>query len=110
SGAQLASAIAAAAAGLGLFYPGEHPAVSRRRLRAHRLPPPPPQDAEPLTPRELEVLQWLAQGLGNKQIAVRMKISEHTAKFHVAAIMGKLGAASRTQAAAIGLRRGLVLI
>lgn len=65
---------------------------------------------EPLTRREREVLQMLASGLGNKEIAARLNISDHTAKFHVASILGKLGAASRTEAVAIGIRRGLVLL
>jgi DNA-binding NarL/FixJ family response regulator len=66
--------------------------------------------AEPLTPRENEVLQMLASGLGNKEIAAKMEISEHTVKFHVASILGKLGAASRTEAVSLGIRRGLVLL
>lgn len=66
--------------------------------------------AEPLTPREIEVLQLLAAGLGNKEIASRLAISEHTAKFHVAAIMGKLGASSRTEAVTMGIRHGLIMI
>ncbi|HVH50073.1 MAG TPA: response regulator transcription factor [Candidatus Bathyarchaeia archaeon] len=65
---------------------------------------------EPLTPREHEVLRLLALGLANKEIAARLRISEHTVKFHVASILGKLGATSRTEAVAIGLRRGLVLL
>jgi two-component system, NarL family, response regulator YdfI len=65
---------------------------------------------EPLTPREQEVLRMLALGLANKEIASRMNISEHTVKFHVAAILGKLGAASRTEAVAIGIRQGLILL
>jgi NarL family two-component system response regulator YdfI len=65
---------------------------------------------EPLTPREREVLQMLAIGLGNKEIAARMKISEHTAKFHVAQILGKLSASSRTEAVTVGMRLGLVLL
>jgi DNA-binding NarL/FixJ family response regulator len=65
---------------------------------------------EPLTPREHEVLRMLALGLANKQIAARLNISEHTIKFHVAAILGKLNAASRTEAVAIGIRHGLVLL
>ena len=65
---------------------------------------------EPLTPREQEVLRLLALGLANKEIAARLSISEHTVKFHVAAILGKLGAASRTEAVARGIRRGLVLL
>jgi two-component system, NarL family, response regulator YdfI len=65
---------------------------------------------EPLTPREHEVLRMLALGLANKGIAARLNISEHTVKFHVAAILGKLGAASRTEAVALGIRRGLILL
>jgi len=56
------------------------------------------------------VLGMLAEGLGNKAIASRLAISSHTAKFHVAAIMGKLGARSRTEAVALAMRRGLVAI
>jgi two-component system, NarL family, response regulator YdfI len=65
---------------------------------------------EPLTPREHQVLRLLAVGLANKEIASRLDISEHTVKFHVAAILGKLGAASRTEAVALGIRRGLILL
>jgi NarL family two-component system response regulator YdfI len=65
---------------------------------------------EPLTPREHEVLRLLALGLANKEIAARLNISEHTVKFHVAAILGKLGASSRTEAVALGIRHGLVLL
>ena len=61
-----------------------------------------------LTPREHEVLQMLAAGLGNKAIGSRLGISEHTAKFHVAQILGKLDAASRAEAVSIAMRRGLV--
>jgi DNA-binding NarL/FixJ family response regulator len=64
----------------------------------------------PLTTRELEVLQLLAEGLPNKIIAHRLKVSEHTAKFHVASIMTKLGAASRTEAVTLAARRGLLLL
>ena len=66
--------------------------------------------AEPLTPREIEVLELLAEGAGNKQIADRLKLSEHTVKFHVSSILGKLGAASRTEAVTEAIRRGLVLV
>jgi two-component system, NarL family, response regulator YdfI len=65
---------------------------------------------EPLTLREREVLHLLASGLGNKEIATKLKISEHTAKFHVASILGKLGAASRAEAVSIGMRNGLILL
>jgi len=66
--------------------------------------------AEELTPRESEVLQMLANGLANKEIAARLSISEHTVKFHVASILGKLGAGSRTEAVSLGIRRGIVLL
>jgi two-component system, NarL family, response regulator YdfI len=65
---------------------------------------------QPLTPREIEVLGMIAEGLGNKIIAVRLGISEHTVKFHVASIFAKLNAGSRTEAVTIGLRQGLILI
>jgi two-component system nitrate/nitrite response regulator NarL len=65
---------------------------------------------DPLTPREVEVLQLLAEGLSNKQIAARLAISEHTAKFHVAAILGKLGAEGRTDAVVRAARAGLILL
>jgi DNA-binding NarL/FixJ family response regulator len=64
--------------------------------------------AEALTPREGEVLRLLADGSGNKEIAARLNISEHTIKFHIRSILGKLGAASRTEAVARGLRSGLI--
>lgn len=65
---------------------------------------------EPLTPREREVLELLAEGLPNKAIAARLAISDQTAKFHVASICGKLGASNRTEAVRIALSRGLVTI
>jgi DNA-binding NarL/FixJ family response regulator len=63
---------------------------------------------EALTPRELEVLNALAAGLGNKAIAVQLRISEHTAKFHVSQILAKLDAGSRAEAVSIAMRRGLL--
>jgi two-component system, NarL family, nitrate/nitrite response regulator NarL len=65
---------------------------------------------EPLTPREREVLELLGQGLSNRRIAERLGISEHTAKFHVASLCGKLHASSRTEAVSQGLRRGLIAL
>lgn len=64
--------------------------------------------SEPLTARELEVLELLAQGLPNKSIALRLGISDQTVKFHVASICGKLGAANRTDAARRALRQGVI--
>ncbi|WP_051979188.1 response regulator transcription factor [Edaphobacter aggregans] len=66
--------------------------------------------AEHVTARETMVLRLMALGLGNKEIASRLDISEHTAKFHVSSILAKLGAASRTEAVSIGMTRGLVAI
>ena len=63
-----------------------------------------------ITPREREVLNLLAEGLPNKGIAHRLNISEHTVKFHVNAILGKLGAQSRTEAVTLATRRGLILL
>ena len=63
---------------------------------------------EPLTSREIDVLELLAEGLPNKSIAARLGISDQTVKFHVASICGKLGAANRTQAVRLAVRRGLV--
>jgi DNA-binding NarL/FixJ family response regulator len=65
---------------------------------------------EELTDRESEVLQWLAQGLANKQIALRLNISEHTVKFHVSAIYAKLGVTNRTEAVRRGARLGLIVL
>lgn len=71
-------------------------------------------DASPahadLTPREVEVLKLLAEGLPNKLIADRLSISEHTAKFHVGSILSKLGAQSRTEAVVRAARLGLFII
>ncbi|MFQ6028059.1 MAG: response regulator transcription factor [Dehalococcoidia bacterium] len=66
--------------------------------------------ADDLTPREQQVLQLLAEGLPNKAIASQLSISEHTVKFHVNAIMGKLGAQSRTEAVTRATRAGLILL
>ena len=104
---QLAAALRAAASGLVVLHPAQFqsavPAASSPSRGLGEL-------AEPLTPRESEVLQMLASGLGNKEIAAKLDISEHTVKFHVASILGKLGAASRTEAVSLGIRRGLVLL
>ena len=67
-------------------------------------------EVENLTPREMETLEMLAEGLSNKQIAARLHISEHTAKFHVNSILGKLGAGTRTEAVMRGLRSGLLKV
>jgi two-component system nitrate/nitrite response regulator NarL len=66
--------------------------------------------AEELTAREQQVLQQLSEGLSNKEIAARMHISDHTVKFHVNAILAKLGVTSRTEAVVQAARRGLVIL
>ena len=108
SGAEILAAIEAALAGLIVLHPGDVDGLAQTSspLSGAALP----SMSEPLTSRESEVLQFLARGLANKEIAGRLQISEHTVKFHVASIMGKLGAASRTEAVTLGIRRGLVMI
>jgi DNA-binding CsgD family transcriptional regulator len=74
--------------------------------------PPSPDDHDPpieaLTPREHEVLALLADGISNRDIATRLNISEHTVKFHLASIFGKLGVSTRTEAVQRGLRLGVI--
>jgi DNA-binding NarL/FixJ family response regulator len=65
---------------------------------------------EPLTPREVQVVELLAEGLPNKAIAARLGISDQTVKFHLASISGKLGAANRTDAVRRAVRRGLITL
>jgi two-component system, NarL family, response regulator YdfI len=104
---QLLAALQAAAAGLVVLHPADVTAAipASTASASQNLA----ELAEPLTRREREVLQMLAAGLGNKEIAARLSISDHTAKFHVASILGKLGASTRTEAVAVAIRRGLVL-
>ena len=108
SGPEIPAAVQAAAAGLVALEPAGVEALlsAHGAASSHASEEP----VEPLTPRELEVLQLLAAGLGNKEIASRLRISEHTVKFHVASIMGKLGAESRTEAVTMGIRQGLILM
>ena len=108
SAAELRAATTAAALGFTVL-----PAAAAARLLPAGVPvsdPEPKEPLEPLTPREREVLELLAHGLSNRQIAERLGISEHTAKFHVAAVSGKLGATSRTEAVSRGVRRGLITL
>jgi two-component system, NarL family, response regulator YdfI len=65
---------------------------------------------EEISVREAEVLRLLAEGLANKDVARRLGISEHTVKFHISSILEKLGAATRTEAVTLGIRRGLIPI
>lgn len=109
SSAELAAAVVAAAHGLVVFHPSELPSLEPVGGSAIGVGAPDDTGVgEPLTIRETEVLRLLADGDGNKIIAYKLGISEHTVKFHVSQIMSKLGAGSRTEAAAVGIRRGLV--
>jgi len=102
SPSQIVAAIEAALAGLVVVEPAD--------LDGVLVNPRPMKMAEPLTPREIEVLGRLAEGQSNKTIAHQLGISEHTVKFHVTSILAKLNAASRTEAVTLGIRQGLVMI
>ena len=104
---QLRAALEAAAAGLVVVHPSELDTVLPATVGS---PVAVDELLEPLTRREREVLQMLAAGLANKEIAARLAISDHTVKFHVASILGKLGVSTRTEAVSAGIRRGLVML
>lgn len=99
----IAAALCATAQGLLVL----EPALADSVLTENSLPDALPDE---LTPREMEVLQLLAEGLPNKIIAQQLNISDHTVKFHVNAIMGKLSAQSRTEAVVRATRLGLILL
>ncbi len=84
------------------------PVVASKLLRHMGQQHIPPYEA--LTERELEVLNLLAQGMPNKEIAAHLVISERTAKFHVSSIMGKLGATNRTEAVSLAAQKGLITL
>src|SRR5687768_5275630 len=98
----LTAAVRAAAAGLIVLDPTVAGATG---VHAHSRTS---ESGEMLTTREREVLQLVAEGLPNKAIARELGISEHTAKFHVGSLLGKLGAASRTEAVTLATRRGIL--
>jgi DNA-binding NarL/FixJ family response regulator len=101
SAAEIMAAVESAAAGLAVIHPDDLVPL---------LPAAASAGPSNLTPRELEVLRMMAEGAANKAIAFALEISEHTVKFHVASILSKLNAGTRTEAVAIGLRRGLVML
>ncbi len=101
---RLFAAISAAAHGLSVLDPALARALSPPRSQ------PPAMPAAPLTAREQQVLRLLSQGMPNKAIAHELDICEHTVKFHLNSIMGKLGAQSRTEAVIIATRLGLILL
>jgi DNA-binding NarL/FixJ family response regulator len=105
---EIAAGIEAVAEGLIVLHPSAAPiSVSQsKRARGAR----DETGTDPLTPRELEILTMMAEGMGNRTIAQRLGISIHTVKFHIAAILDKLSARSRTEAVTIGLRLGLLMV
>jgi DNA-binding NarL/FixJ family response regulator len=106
---EIAEALAAASRGMVVMSPeilDVLAPVTAEALAAEESSPP----GEPLTSRESEVLALMADGAGNREIAERLGISEHTVKFHVSAILNKLGAATRTEAVARGYKEGLIMI
>jgi DNA-binding NarL/FixJ family response regulator len=102
---QFEAAIQAVAAGLSVGMPS---AFSSLPADFDREPLDPLID--PLTGREMEVLQMLGQGKANKQIALELAISEHTVKFHVSSIYTKLGTSNRMEAVRVGVRQGLITL
>ena len=102
--AQIVGAVHAAAAGL-VVMPAEEGMAFLPHLSVRE---PEKEIAEALTPREMDVLEMLAEGLSNKMIAHRLSISDHTAKFHVNSILAKLHAGTRTEAVTRGIRLGLI--
>jgi two-component system, NarL family, response regulator YdfI len=107
SPSELIAAIRAVTTGLIVLHPSTIAAIPHAASNTSRATE---EWTEPLTKREREVLQMLASGLGNKEIAAKLNISDHTAKFHVGSILGKLGVSTRAEAVAMGIRRGLVLL
>ena len=120
SGGEIVAAVEAVSAGLFAFGADAFAALLSATPRtsdesaagqtSEEGPPPAGAELDALTLREREVLDMLAEGLSNKEIAWRMKISGHTVKFHVASIFTKLHVSTRTEAVTQGIRRGLIMI
>lgn len=105
---EIIAAIQAAATGLVAL----HPDIFDSMLS--RIHPGQQSELDPsgqiLTPREIEVLRMIAEGLGNKEIASKLSISDHTVKFHISSIFAKLGASNRAEAVTLGIRHGLIMV
>jgi len=105
SAAEILAAVEAAASGLAVVDPRE-----LETLLTSTVPAAVSAEVHTLTARELDVLRMMAEGAANKTIAWKLGISDHTVKFHVASILGKLHASSRTEAVTIGVRKGLIFL
>jgi DNA-binding NarL/FixJ family response regulator len=100
---EILTAIEAIALGLVVLHPDILESFSIREKAA-------PNPVQSLTPREIEVLQMLGSGLGNKAIAKNLHISDHTVKFHLSSIFQKLAVSTRTEAVTVGVRLGLIML
>lgn len=105
---EIAACIEAVAAGLIVLHPSALPAAATKAASAHRARG--ESRTVPLTPRELEVLGMMAEGMGNRAIAQHLGISSHTVKFHIAAVLDKLNVRGRTEAVTAGMRLGLLMV
>jgi NarL family two-component system response regulator YdfI len=105
---EIIAAIQAAATGLVALHPDVFDSL------LSRIRPGQQSELDPsgqiLTPREIEVLRMVAEGLGNKEIASKLSISDHTVKFHISSIFAKLGASNRAEAVTLGIRHGLIMV
>jgi NarL family two-component system response regulator YdfI len=105
---EIVAAVEAAAAGLVALHPEFVDSAIRSATGGFSTPAEPP--GQPLTPREVEILTMVSRGLGNKEIAWGLGISDHTVKFHISSIFTKLAVSSRTEAVTLGIRLGLIFI
>ena len=106
--AEIVAAIGAAARGLCVLSPEILARLLTGARPPRQTPSAPPVQA--LTPREIEVLTMLAEGMSNKDIARHLDVSDNTFKFHLSSIFGKLGATSRTEAVMVGMRHGFIMV
>jgi NarL family two-component system response regulator YdfI len=108
SSEEIIAALQAAATGLIVLHPDAFDYL-RSRIRFGERPELAFSDPI-LSAREIEILRMIAEGLGNKEIASKLRISDHTVKFHISSIYAKLGAANRAEAVTLGIRQGLIMV
>jgi DNA-binding NarL/FixJ family response regulator len=104
--AELIAGVQALSEGLSLV----NPSWLRQQLKKRAYSEADDEVVEALTTRETEILQLLALGMTNKQIAARLKISAHTVKFHISAVYTKLGTTNRVETVNLGLKKGLIVL